>query len=199
MKNRARHNHSHPSGLRADCGVLVASLIALTAPMVLTIPTLAQEPMKFPSFNSVVAKPQGVPVEPGGDQAVTGPPPGAAAKPPTQAAKPKPKPKAVASIAKANDVALAKASEAKGLSIAVLVNDDPITGYEIEQRQRIMSLGANIGEKAQANFKAFPAGQQREYIVWITEAKQDATREKRIKTAVEWIAEGKIRNWKYVK
>ena len=153
MKNRARHNHSHPSGLRADCGVLVASLIALTAPMVLTIPTLAQEPMKFPSFNSVVAKPQGVPVEPGGDQAVTGPPPGAAAKPPTQAAKPKPKPKAVASIAKANDVALAKASEAKGLSIAVLVNDDPITGYEIEQRQRIMSLGANIGEKAQANFK----------------------------------------------
>jgi uncharacterized protein YdeI (YjbR/CyaY-like superfamily) len=43
------------------------------------------------------------------------------------------------------------------------------------------------------------ATSQREYIVWVTEAEQDATRAKRIKTAVEWIAEGKIRNWKYVK
>lgn len=54
-------------------------------------------------------------------------------------------------------------------------------------------------KKAQANFKGFPPGQQREYIVWVTDAKQEATRAKRIKTAVEWIAEGKIRNWKYVK
>ena len=38
-------------------------------------------------------------------------------------------------------------------SIAVLVNDDPITGYEIEQRSRLMALGANVGEQAQANFK----------------------------------------------
>jgi uncharacterized protein YdeI (YjbR/CyaY-like superfamily) len=34
-------------------------------------------------------------------------------------------------------------------------------------------------------------------VVWITEAKQHATREKRVATAVEWIAEGKSRNWKY--
>lgn len=61
----------------------------------------------------------------------------------------------------------------------------------------VSALGKN--KTAQANFKAFPPGQQREYIVWVTEAKQDATRAKRIKTAVEWIAEGKIRNWKYVK
>ncbi len=38
-------------------------------------------------------------------------------------------------------------------SIAVLVNDDPITGYEIEQRSRLMALGANVSEQAQANFK----------------------------------------------
>jgi peptidyl-prolyl cis-trans isomerase SurA len=39
-------------------------------------------------------------------------------------------------------------------SIAVLVNDEPITGYEIQQRQRLMGMGnANIGERAQANFK----------------------------------------------
>jgi peptidyl-prolyl cis-trans isomerase SurA len=40
-------------------------------------------------------------------------------------------------------------------SIAVLVNDEPITGYEIQQRQRLMGMGnANIGERAQANFKS---------------------------------------------
>ncbi len=38
---------------------------------------------------------------------------------------------------------------------------------------------------------------KKEYIMWITEAKTDATREKRIKIACEWIAEGKGRNWKY--
>lgn len=38
---------------------------------------------------------------------------------------------------------------------------------------------------------------QREYADWITEAKRAETREKRVAQAVEWIAEGKQRNWKY--
>ncbi len=105
--------------------------------------------MKFPSFNSVVAKPQGVAVSPGSPVTVPAPPAEAAAVPPPA----KPKPKAIKTAARAPDTAVAKASETKGLSIAVLVNDEPITGYEIEQRQRIMGLGANLGEKAQANFK----------------------------------------------
>jgi uncharacterized protein YdeI (YjbR/CyaY-like superfamily) len=46
-------------------------------------------------------------------------------------------------------------------------------------------------------FEAFPAGQRREYVDWITEAKRAETREKRLAQAVEWIAEGKHRNWKY--
>ncbi len=40
---------------------------------------------------------------------------------------------------------------------------------------------------------------QREYCEWIGEAKREETREKRVATAVEWIAEGKSRNWKYEK
>jgi uncharacterized protein YdeI (YjbR/CyaY-like superfamily) len=52
---------------------------------------------------------------------------------------------------------------------------------------------------AKQRFDGFSSAQQREYISWVIEAKQAATRERRIKTAVEWIAEGKIRNWKYVK
>jgi uncharacterized protein YdeI (YjbR/CyaY-like superfamily) len=48
-----------------------------------------------------------------------------------------------------------------------------------------------------ANFENFSPSQKREYLEWITEAKTDATRDKRIQTAVEWIAEGKTRHWKY--
>jgi uncharacterized protein YdeI (YjbR/CyaY-like superfamily) len=53
--------------------------------------------------------------------------------------------------------------------------------------------------KALAAFKAFSPSQQREYVDWITEAKQEATRASRLATAVGWIAEGKQRNWKYMK
>jgi uncharacterized protein YdeI (YjbR/CyaY-like superfamily) len=43
----------------------------------------------------------------------------------------------------------------------------------------------------------FAPGSQREYAEWITEAKRSETKEKRIAQAIEWIAEGKQRNWKY--
>lgn len=54
-------------------------------------------------------------------------------------------------------------------------------------------------KKAEKHFNAFPNGQRKEYIVWITEAKTEDTRNKRMATAIEWISEGKRRNWKYEK
>jgi uncharacterized protein YdeI (YjbR/CyaY-like superfamily) len=48
-------------------------------------------------------------------------------------------------------------------------------------------------------FDAFSPSNKREYIQWLTDAKTEETREKRLATALEWMAEGKIRNWKYVK
>jgi uncharacterized protein YdeI (YjbR/CyaY-like superfamily) len=51
--------------------------------------------------------------------------------------------------------------------------------------------------KAKAVLDGFPPSAQRDYFEWIAEAKQDATRAKRIATAVEWLAEGKRRHWKY--
>ncbi len=54
-------------------------------------------------------------------------------------------------------------------------------------------------DKAAATiFKAFPPGRQREYVEWITEARRDETRQCRLAQAVEWLAEGKPRNWKYM-
>ena len=52
-------------------------------------------------------------------------------------------------------------------------------------------------KKAAAAFNAFSPSHRREYVEWITEAKSEATRERRITQAVAWIAEGKARNWKY--
>ncbi len=49
------------------------------------------------------------------------------------------------------------------------------------------------------NFEKFNYTNKKEYVQWITEAKTESTREKRMKQAIEWIAEGKIRNWKYVR
>ncbi len=51
--------------------------------------------------------------------------------------------------------------------------------------------------RALAAFEAFPPSHRREYIEWITEAKRDETRRRRLETAVSWMAEGKPRNWKY--
>jgi uncharacterized protein YdeI (YjbR/CyaY-like superfamily) len=52
-------------------------------------------------------------------------------------------------------------------------------------------------KKAWSAFEAFPPSHRKEYIQWITEAKTEETRQKRMATAIEWISEGKARNWKY--
>ena len=54
-------------------------------------------------------------------------------------------------------------------------------------------------KKAQATFEGFSPSAQRDYIEWVTEAKTDATRDRRLETAVQWMSEGKIRNWKYAR
>jgi len=54
-------------------------------------------------------------------------------------------------------------------------------------------------KKAAEQFDKFPPGQKKEYLMWLTEAKTEETHNKRMETAIEWISEGKIRNWKYLK
>jgi len=46
-------------------------------------------------------------------------------------------------------------------------------------------------------FEGFPPSAQRDYVEWIVEAKREATRASRLAQAIEWMAEGKRRNWKY--
>lgn len=63
-------------------------------------------------------------------------------------------------------------------------------------------LAALLAQKkhaaARKTYEGFSPSAQREYVEWIGEAKTDATREKRVATTLEWLAEGKPRNWKYL-
>lgn len=52
-------------------------------------------------------------------------------------------------------------------------------------------------KKAASHFEKMSPSHRYEYLEWITEAKTDATKQKRIDTAIEWLTEGKSRNWKY--
>ena len=53
--------------------------------------------------------------------------------------------------------------------------------------------------KARATFDGFSYSKKKDYVEWVTEARTDETRSRRLATAVEWMAEGKARNWKYEK
>jgi uncharacterized protein YdeI (YjbR/CyaY-like superfamily) len=52
---------------------------------------------------------------------------------------------------------------------------------------------------ARTSFENFSPSHRREYVEWISEARTDATRQRRVATAIEWMADGKPRNWKYMK
>lgn len=52
---------------------------------------------------------------------------------------------------------------------------------------------------AKSTFDKFSYSHKKEYVMWIEEAKTEATRNKRLATAVEWLSEGKNKNWKYEK
>lgn len=60
-----------------------------------------------------------------------------------------------------------------------------------------LALALERNEQARATFDAFPPSQRKEYAEWIAEAKQESTRARRVETAIEWLAEGKSRHWKY--
>ena len=81
-------------------------------------------------------------------------------------------------------------------------------GINLERKQRAahkpvqvpadLSKALQKSAKARAVFEAFPPSHKREYVQWIVEAKTDETRQRRLDQALEWIAEGKQRNWKYM-
>ncbi|MGQ0558637.1 MAG: YdeI/OmpD-associated family protein [Sphingosinicella sp.] len=60
-----------------------------------------------------------------------------------------------------------------------------------------MRAALDANRAAAATFDGFPPSAQRDYVDWIVGAKRDETRAQRLEQAIEWLAEGKRRNWKY--
>jgi uncharacterized protein YdeI (YjbR/CyaY-like superfamily) len=92
---------------------------------------------------------------------------------------------------------------------AMKLNDDGVKAPHVVARQSKAPKPAPVvpddlavalrgNPKAAATFEGFSASHQREYIEWITEAKTEPTRLRRLEQAVAWMAEGKPRNWKYM-
>ena len=58
------------------------------------------------------------------------------------------------------------------------------------------ALAKNV--KARKTFENFSYSHKKEYVQWITDAKRDETRKKRLKTAIDWLSQGKPQNWRYL-
>ena len=86
---------------------------------------------------------------------------------------------------------------------AAKLNDDGVKVPKKKTKKKPLPMPKDFAaalkktKKAAATFEAFSPSHKREYIEWIVEAKTDETRQRRMATAVEWIAQGKGRNWKY--
>ncbi len=52
--------------------------------------------------------------------------------------------------------------------------------------------------KARRTFQNFSYSHKKEYVDWITGAKRDETRRRRLKTAIQWLSQGKVQNWRYL-
>lgn len=57
----------------------------------------------------------------------------------------------------------------------------------------------NQNPAAALTMETFSPSNRKEYLMWIAEAKTEATRAKRMETSIEWLSEGKIRHWKYAR
>jgi uncharacterized protein YdeI (YjbR/CyaY-like superfamily) len=87
---------------------------------------------------------------------------------------------------------------------AVQLNDDNIKLPAKTKKTELVIPGYFAAalaknKKAKTNFDAFTYSQRKDYLQWITEAKTEPTRNRRIATTLEWLSEGKDRNWQYKK
>ncbi len=86
----------------------------------------------------------------------------------------------------------------EGIALPNLGRKAPNSKPEIPEPEHLTTLLAK-DKKAKATWDGFSSSCRREYVEWITEAKTEPTREKRLAQTLEWLAEGKQRNWKYQK
>ena len=86
---------------------------------------------------------------------------------------------------------------------AAKLNEQSKTKKKTTKKKISTKVPHDLGELLKANkqaksfFDGLAPSHKRDYIEWITEAKRDSTRKNRLETTIQWLAEGKRRNWKY--
>jgi uncharacterized protein YdeI (YjbR/CyaY-like superfamily) len=101
---------------------------------------------------------------------------------------------------------LLKETEFKRLvKVAMELNENGVTAPPKPKRKppKVIAIPQEFAAALKKNpaaktaFDGFSTSHKNEYLEWITEAKREETRAKRVATTIEWLAEGKKRNWKY--
>jgi uncharacterized protein YdeI (YjbR/CyaY-like superfamily) len=88
---------------------------------------------------------------------------------------------------------------------AVALNDAGIRSSRSKPRTKpapvvvpsYLKAALQKNKNAQVNFENLSPSHRKEYVLWLTDAKRDETRQKRLATAIAWISEGKSHNWRY--
>ena len=89
------------------------------------------------------------------------------------------------------------------IKAAIALNEQGATLPRVQKSKAPVKPPADLlaalknNAKARATFDALTPSKQREYVEWLTEAKREATRSTRLATAIEWLAAGRSRYWKY--
>jgi uncharacterized protein YdeI (YjbR/CyaY-like superfamily) len=83
----------------------------------------------------------------------------------------------------------------KGIKKEKPVSDKP----KVIETPEYLTEVLNANKKAKEVWESKSDSYRKDYLVWIIDAKTDATRQKRIEQSLAWIAEGKGRFWQYEK
>ena len=94
-------------------------------------------------------------------------------------------------------VLLAYVKKAKALNDSGVKVKRPARAKPALETPKDLIAALKKNKKAQATFDGFSPSAKREYIEWLSDAKSEETRLRRLTQAVEWMADGKQRNWKY--
>ncbi len=92
------------------------------------------------------------------------------------------------------DQMIAKAAELSAAPVPRKTKHEPKPAPEMHPE---FASALAKSPKAKSTLDSFPPSAQRDYLEWISEAKQESTRQKRIGDAIQWLSEGKRRHWKY--
>ena len=90
-----------------------------------------------------------------------------------------------------------KAVEVNEAPVKSSANSKPKTKPALLKIPDYFTTALKKNKKALKTFEEFPYSKRKEYVVWVTEAKREETRQQRLATSVKWLSEGKSHHWRY--